>query len=113
MATPLLALLILWPSVFIVYLVLKSGEKKAMRNNNIYFTRAMWDSRVGTLLCAQMEIRRKQYESGGIVDQYGVDSPIMKMYEGLFEQYEEEVRELNRRLALPGLEGLRNKGSKA
>ncbi|URC22761.1 hypothetical protein KASHIRA_01870 [Serratia phage vB_SmaM-Kashira] len=35
----------------------------------------------------------------------------MRMYEDLFEQYEGEIQELNRRLALPGLQGLKDKGS--
>ncbi|URC22231.1 hypothetical protein CHUUTOTORO_01460 [Serratia phage vB_SmaM-ChuuTotoro] len=106
MAELLGAILVLGVFALFMYLVLKADKEKSMRDNNIYYTRAMWSANIGTLMNAQMEIRRKQYESGGIADQHGVDSPAMKMYEDLFEQYDEEIKEMNRRLSLPGLEGL-------
>ncbi|AXN57840.1 hypothetical protein [Acinetobacter phage ABPH49] len=105
------ALIIITLVVVLVILLLKAEKEKVRKYNNIIYTRAMWDANVGTLLNAQMEIRRKQYESGGIADQHGVDSPAMRMYEDLFEQYEGEIQELNRRLALPGLQGLKDNGS--
>jgi hypothetical protein len=86
--------------------------RSSKKDLNVIYTRQMWENKHTNLLLAQMEIRKRQYESGGIAERFGNNSPQMDVYEDQFLSYGEEIAELSRRLSLPGLEGLYDKTKK-
>lgn len=93
----------------LVWGVFKMFEERNTKDLNTEYTRLMWWSRIGTLQNAQVEIRKTLYGPGGVYDEYGANSPQVAMYETLFQQYAGEIEDLEQRLSLPGLEGLREK----
>lgn len=88
----------------VVERVLEVFKGRSTKDIDTKYTRLMWENNIGILREAQMEVRKIQYSSGGICDQYGKDSKQMKMYEDLFQQYDGEIEEFERRLSFTELQ---------
>lgn len=90
--------------VVLVWRVITMFRERSAEDRNTKYTRIRWEKNIGILRVAQMDIRKIQYSSGGVCDQFGKDSPQMKMYDDLFQRYDAEIAEFERRLSFTDLQ---------